>query len=166
MTTTIPTERAALILQMDAGYTPTTTDPARACASCRWYSELPGTSQCHLVVNSPEPINAGGGCNRHEPMPEGSAVITYMDDFSMENPNNARMPVSPKTRVPTSIAEYAIASRIMSLSEADPLSEGDTKVVARASSNKYGIKNLEAAFQSAVGTVCAANSSSASNDML
>ncbi len=92
MTTTIPTERAALILQMDAGYTPTTTDPARACASCRWYSELPGTSQCHLVVNSPEPINAGGGCNRHEPIPEGSVVISYMEDYGVENPNNGNIP--------------------------------------------------------------------------
>ena len=92
MTQTIPTERAALVLQMDAEYTPTTTDPARACANCRWYSELPGTAQCHLVVNEPEPINAGGGCNRHEPMPDGSAVITYMDDFGVSNPNNGNIP--------------------------------------------------------------------------
>lgn len=92
MTNTTPTERAALILQPDAEYTTMTPDPARMCGNCRWYSELAGTQQCHIVVDGPEPIQRGGFCNRHDLMPDGSAVIAYMENYGVSNPNNSNIP--------------------------------------------------------------------------
>jgi hypothetical protein len=74
--------------QKEAGYTPVSIVPGKACSSCIWWR----MDHCHIVANYPEAIVPNGYCNEHRiatpPNVEPILVVivepSMMEDDSME----------------------------------------------------------------------------------
>lgn len=84
--------KAALLFQADVAYVDEAPPTSLyRCGNCRWYSAMPGTSPCHLVVDAPLPITAYGLCDRHELIPSGSTVNEWVENEETNSSNNERI---------------------------------------------------------------------------
>lgn len=65
--------------QAEAGYVTLSTEPGKACASCRWFAKDQG-GYCHLIELYPQDILPTGYCERHEAIPAEAPVEAITQD--------------------------------------------------------------------------------------